>query len=67
MNKTAIKSIVMAGAFGGLVYAIIMSLFYQFFNDEVFNIKKFMVDFLMFAVIIAGVTWYNLRKKNQTK
>jgi Co/Zn/Cd efflux system component len=60
-----IKSMVFAAFLGGLVYSIIMSMFYQFFNEEPFNAKKFIVDFTMFAVIMGLVSWWNLKKKNK--
>ena len=65
MDKKAIKSVVISAAFGGLVYAIMMSLFYQFFNEEYFNIKKFAVDFLLFAVIIAAVNYISHKRRNK--
>ncbi|MGB3591993.1 MAG: hypothetical protein WBA16_09955 [Nonlabens sp.] len=64
-QKRLIKSIVVGGLVGGLVYAILMSIFYQVFGEEIFNPKKFAVDFLMFAVIMAGITWWGNRKNTR--
>ena len=61
------KSIVLSAAFGGLIYAIIMSVWYQFVNHEVFNILKFLVDFLMFGLLIAVIIWWSMRKKDKPK
>lgn len=65
MDKNKIKGTVASAVIAGLVYAIIMSVFYQFFNDEPFNPKKLLVDFLLFAVIVAmiNIISYNRRKK----
>ena len=65
MDKNKIKGTVASAVIAGLVYAIIMSVFYQFFNDEPFNPKKLLVDFLLFAVIVAviSVISHNRRKK----
>jgi hypothetical protein len=59
------KSVVLSACFGGLVYAILMSLFYQFYNEEVFNIKKFFIDFLMIVVLIIAIGWWSRRKKSK--
>jgi predicted membrane channel-forming protein YqfA (hemolysin III family) len=58
------KSVILSAFLGGLVYAILMSLFYQFYNEEVFNIKKFFVDFLMIVIIIIAIGWWSRRKKS---
>ncbi|WP_292889531.1 hypothetical protein [Nonlabens sp.] len=61
------KSIVLSGSLGGLVYAIIMSIFYQFTGDEGFSIIKFAVDFLMFGLLVAGIIWWSMRKESKDK
>jgi predicted lipid-binding transport protein (Tim44 family) len=66
-QKLDYKSIVLSGSFGGLVYAIIMSIFYQFTGDEGFSIIKFAVDFLMFGLLVAGIIWWSMRKENKDK
>jgi hypothetical protein len=67
MDATKAKRIVIAAAIGGTVYAVLMSLFYQFYVGEPFNLKKFGVDFLMFAIIMAIVTWWQLRNARKKK
>ncbi|MFB0903002.1 MAG: hypothetical protein QMB11_01350 [Nonlabens sp.] len=61
-EKLDYKSIVLSGSFGGLVYAIIMSIFYQFTGDEGFHFVKFVVDFLMFGLLVAAIIWWSMRK-----
>jgi hypothetical protein len=66
-QKIDYKSIVLSGSFGGLVYAIIMSIFYQFTGDEGFSIVKFAVDFIMFGLLVAAIIWWSMRKGNNEK
>jgi predicted lipid-binding transport protein (Tim44 family) len=66
-SKLDYKSIVLSGSFGGLVYAIIMSIFYQFTEERGFNIVKFAVDFVLFGLLIAGVIWWSMRKEKKNK
>jgi hypothetical protein len=62
-EKLDYKSIVLSGSFGGLVYAIIMSIFYQFTGDEGFHIVKFVVDFFMFGLLVAAIIWEKEKKR----
>ncbi|MFT4839218.1 MAG: putative lipid-binding transport protein (Tim44 family) [Nonlabens sp.] len=66
-QKIDYKSIVLSGSLGGLVYAIIMSIFYQFTGDEGFSIVKFAVDFIMFGLLVAAIIWWSMRKGNKEK
>ncbi|AGC78210.1 hypothetical protein [Nonlabens dokdonensis] len=66
-EKTDYKSIVLSGSFGGLVYAILMSIFYQFTDDKGFSIIKFVIDFTMFGILIAVVIWWSMRKSKKNK
>ena len=49
------------------MYAIIMSIFYQFTGDEGFSIVKFAVDFIMFGLLVAAIIWWSMRKGNKEK
>lgn len=62
-EKLDYKSIVLSGSFGGLVYAIIMSIFYQISEDADFSILKFAVDFIMFGLLVTGIIWWSMKKK----
>ncbi|WP_124981420.1 hypothetical protein [Nonlabens xiamenensis] len=66
-NKFDYKSIVLSAAFGGMIYAILMSVWYQFVNEEPFSILKFVIDFFMFGLLIAGIIWWSMRGKNKEK
>jgi predicted lipid-binding transport protein (Tim44 family) len=66
-QKIDYKSIVLSGSLGGLVYAIIISIFYQFTGDEGFSIVKFAVDFIMFGLLVAAIIWWSMRKGNKEK
>ncbi|PPK95789.1 MULTISPECIES: hypothetical protein [Nonlabens] len=66
-EKLDYKSIVLSGAFGGLVYAIIMSIFYQITEDTGFSILKFAVDFIMFGLLVAGIIWWSMRNSSKNK
>jgi predicted lipid-binding transport protein (Tim44 family) len=66
-QKIDYKSIILSGSLGGLVYAIIMSIFYQFTGDEGFSIVKFAVDFIMFGLLVAAIIWWSMRKGNKEK
>ncbi|WP_298955441.1 hypothetical protein [uncultured Nonlabens sp.] len=62
-EKLDYKSIVLSGSFGGLVYAIIMSIFYQISEDADFSILKFAIDFIMFGLLVTGIIWWSMKKK----
>jgi predicted lipid-binding transport protein (Tim44 family) len=64
-NKLDYKSIVLSGSFGGLVYAVIMSIFYQVTGDSGFNILKFFIDFILFGLVIAAAIWWSMRKNDK--
>ncbi len=65
MDAKKVKGIVIAAAFGGAVYAILMSLFYQFYEQKPFNLLKFVIDFVMFGIIMGIVAWWGQRKKTK--
>ena len=66
-DKLDYKSIILSGSFGGLVYAIIMSIFYQMTGDTDFSILKFAVDFIMFGLLVAGIIWWSMKTNNKDK
>ncbi len=66
-EKTDYKSIILSGSFGGLVYAILMSIFYQLTEDKGFNFIKFLIDFTMFGLLIAVVIWWSMRKSRKDR
>ncbi|OUS14611.1 hypothetical protein A9Q93_07525 [Nonlabens dokdonensis] len=66
-EKIDYKSIVLSGSFGGLVYAILMSIFYQLTENTGFNFVKFIIDFTMFGILIAVVIWWSMRKSKKNR
>ena len=66
-EKIDYESIVLSGSFGGLVYAILMSIFYQLTENTGFNFVKFIIDFTMFGILIAVVIWWSMRKSKKNR
>ena len=57
---------VLAGLISGLVYALIMAGF-DYYEDQQFYLKKFIVNFLVIGLFMGFYTIYKLRKQAKTK
>jgi hypothetical protein len=58
------KGIVLLGLIQGSIFAIIMALF-DYYDGTEFNIKKFIVHFVVFGGIMAFFQAYQMKKKNK--
>ncbi|GAA4281873.1 hypothetical protein [Gaetbulibacter aestuarii] len=57
---------IIGGIISGLVYAAIMAGF-DYYEDNSFNLKIFMLNFVLFGLFMGLYTTFRLRKKAKSK
>ena len=60
------KQSVIGGIISGLVYALIMAGF-NYYEDKSFNLKIFILNFVVFGLFMGFYTTYRLRKQAKNK
>jgi len=62
--NTQLKSILIGGLVGGIVYAVVMAGF-DYYDGENFRIWRFVFNFLFFGTFTGFSTLYSLKKQSE--
>lgn len=57
------KAILIGALIGGLVYAVLMTLFNYSYRQD-FSIGKFSANFIFFGIFMGWLTYYNIKKQS---